>query len=93
MRTLAIDLGTRRVGLAMSDEGGHFAMPFDVIEVTGADTAIEPIVALVRKEAVRRVIIGLPLNMEDGSIGHWAWIPEQRRSWARRAASRAWIPA
>jgi putative Holliday junction resolvase len=90
MRTLAIDLGTRRVGLAMSDEGGRFAMPFDVIEVTiGPDQAIDPIVALVRKEGVQRVIIGLPLNMEDGSFG-----PAARDVvlWSGRLAMKVVIP-
>lgn len=53
----------------MSDEGGRFAMPYDVLDVTEPEQAIEPIVALVKREAVQRVIIGLPLNMDDGSIG------------------------
>lgn len=69
MRTLAIDLGARRIGLAISDEGGHFATPLEVVQVTDADQAIAPIVQLVKKEAVQRILIGLPLNMEDGSIG------------------------
>ena len=33
MRTLAIDLGARRVGLALSDEGGRFATPYEVLFV------------------------------------------------------------
>jgi putative Holliday junction resolvase len=68
MRTLAIDLGTRRVGLAMSDEGGRFATPLDVLNVTSPDQAIPPILALIQKESVERVVIGLPLNMDD-SLG------------------------
>lgn len=65
MRTLGIDLGTRRVGLAMSDEGGRFATPYEVLQVVGADAAFEPIAQLVRKEGVSRVVVGLPLNMDD----------------------------
>ena len=68
MRTLAIDHGTRRIGLAMSDEGGRWATPLDVLFVTDPKQAIEPIAALVAKEAVRRVVVGLPLNMDD-SLG------------------------
>jgi putative Holliday junction resolvase len=68
MRTLAIDLGTRRVGLAMSDEGGRFATPLDVLNVTSPEQAIPPILALIQKESVERVVIGLPLNMDD-SLG------------------------
>ncbi len=89
MRTLAIDLGSRRVGLAISDEGGRFAMPVDVIEVTAPEQAIEPIVALCRKEAVQRIIIGMPLEMADGSIG-----PAAREVvlWSGRLAMRIVIP-
>jgi putative holliday junction resolvase len=65
MRTLAIDLGARRVGLALSDEGGRLATPLEVLEVSGAGQAMGPIVDVIRKEAVGRVVIGLPLNMDD----------------------------
>ena len=68
MRTLAIDLGTKRVGLAISDSGGKLATPHAVLEVASAHHAIDPILKLIRDEDVRRVVIGLPLNM-DGSIG------------------------
>jgi putative Holliday junction resolvase len=65
MRTLAIDLGTRRIGLAMSDEGGHWATPLEVLFVTDPIQAIEPIVKILRTEAVSRIVIGMPLNMDD----------------------------
>lgn len=68
MRTLAIDLGTKRIGLAMSDEGGRFATPHDVLFVNGADQALAPIAEIIRKESVERVVLGLPINMDD-SIG------------------------
>jgi putative Holliday junction resolvase len=68
MRTLAIDLGTRRIGLAMSDEGGRFATPLDVLQVTDPEQAIPPILEIIRKESVERIVLGLPLNM-DGSLG------------------------
>ena len=68
MRTLSIDLGSRRVGLALSDEGGKLATPYDVLNVTSPQQAIEPIRAIIRKEGVQRLVVGLPLNM-DGSLG------------------------
>lgn len=68
MRTLAIDLGTRRVGLALSDEGGRFATPYDVLNVTSVDQAVEPLLKVIEKEGVERVVLGLPLNMDD-SVG------------------------
>ena len=71
MRTLAIDYGTVRVGLAMSDEGARFATPHDVITVSSPDQAIEQVAKIVEKEGVERLVIGLPLNM-DNSLGQQA---------------------
>ncbi len=65
MRTLAIDLGARRIGLAMSDEGGNWATPLDVLFVTDSNQAIEPILKLIKSEDVKRLVVGLPLNMDD----------------------------
>ena len=76
---MAIDLGTRRIGLALSDEGGRFATPHDVLEVNAPQQAIEPIAQLVRREGVQRIVIGLPLNM-DGTLGPKA---RQTIAWAR----------
>jgi len=68
MRTLAIDLGTKRVGLAMSDEGGRFATPLDVLKVSKPEDAIRQVLEVVRKEGVEQILLGLPLNMDD-SLG------------------------
>ncbi len=65
MRTLAIDLGNRRVGLAMSDAGAKFATPYEVVETSNPDLAVQPIVAVVEREGVERIVMGLPLNMND----------------------------
>ena len=89
MRTLAVDLGSRRVGLALSDEGGHFAMPIEVVEVTDPLQAIEPIVVLVKKEGIRRIVIGLPLNMDDGSIGSSA---KSVICWGGKLAMKVMVP-
>ena len=88
MRTLAIDLGTRRVGLAMSDEGGKFATPYDVLQVLGTEAAIEPISEVIRDEAVANVVVGLPLNMDD-SVG-----PAARAAveWGKKLADRVGVP-
>ncbi len=82
MRTLAIDFGTRRIGLAMSDEGGRFATPVDVLHVSSPDQAVPTILALILKEGVERLVVGLPLNMDD-SIGPSA---RSTMAWARNLA-------
>jgi putative Holliday junction resolvase len=68
MRTLAVDLGTRRIGLAISDFGGKWATPHEVLSVTDPAQAVAPILKLIEAEDVRRVVVGLPLNM-DGTSG------------------------
>jgi putative Holliday junction resolvase len=65
MRTLAIDLGSRRVGLAVSDEGGTFATPYDVLFVSSEEAAIDPILKVIAREGIQRLVVGLPLNMDD----------------------------
>src|SRR5438309_2370305 len=85
MRTLAIDLGARRVGLALSDEGARLATPLDVLQVSSADQAIPPVLDVLRKESVPRVVIGLPLNM-DGTLGPAA---RSALAWGRQLAARA----
>jgi putative Holliday junction resolvase len=68
MRTLAIDFGKRRIGLAMSDAGGKLATPREVLQVTDPLQAIGEISKIVSDEGANRIVIGLPLNM-DGSRG------------------------
>lgn len=66
MRTLAIDYGAKRTGLAMSDQGGRFATPVDVL-ATDANL-VASIATLAKKEAVERIVIGFPMHM-DGTSG------------------------
>ncbi|MEK8024032.1 MAG: Holliday junction resolvase RuvX [Candidatus Hydrogenedentota bacterium] len=62
---LAVDAGTVRIGLAISDETGTFAFPLEVIP---AKNAIARIKALCEERTVTQVIVGLPLTMK-GDIG------------------------
>jgi putative Holliday junction resolvase len=88
LRTLAIDLGSRRIGLALSDEGGKFATPYDVLTVTSPDDALAPIQTLIAKESVRRVVVGLPLNMDD-TIGPAARAVIQ---WSKKLGEKVPVP-
>lgn len=64
MRTLAIDYGAKRTGLAMSDAGGKFASPHDMFPTDGS--LITRILDVVKEEGVERIVIGLPMHMEGG---------------------------
>jgi putative holliday junction resolvase len=88
MRTLAIDLGGKRVGLAISDQGGHLATPLEVLQVNAPTDALEPILSLVRREAVERLAVGLPLNMDD-SFGPAA---KQAIRWGRELGQLTGLP-
>jgi putative Holliday junction resolvase len=69
MRVLGVDLGTRRIGVAVSDGTGTIASPLTVVARSG-DVAADHrrIAALVIDEDAERVIVGLPLSM-SGTAG------------------------
>lgn len=56
MRYLGIDYGTKRIGIALSDEGGSFAFPHETIP-NDAST-IDRIQAILKKEGVTGIIVG-----------------------------------
>lgn len=68
-RTLGIDHGHRRVGVALSDGLGIAAHPFTVLEA--GPRAGPRIADLVREHEVERVVVGLPRSL-DGSEGEAA---------------------
>lgn len=68
MRTLAIDWGERRIGVAVSDPDGIVAVPLDTVQVTSEQQALDAVAALCRDTDAERIVVGLPVNM-DGSHG------------------------
>jgi putative Holliday junction resolvase len=67
-KALGIDLGAARVGLALSDDLGMLAHPLETVLVKGAGDMAAYIAAVVKREKVEVVILGMPRNM-DGSHG------------------------
>ncbi len=67
-RWLAVDLGTRRVGLALTDPLKMIASPLKTVPFAGQDALVRELLQLVREQDVERVIVGLPLR-EDGTEG------------------------
>lgn len=64
MRVVALDLGERRVGVAVSDPGGVLATPHDTIQRTGDPAAdLRRLVDVVRELGAERVVVGLPLSL------------------------------
>jgi len=68
MRILALDHGTVRIGVALSDEMKLIASPLEFIPAEPAAAAFARIKELIRDKAVEQIVIGMPRNM-DGSFG------------------------
>ncbi len=71
MRTLALDVGSKTIGLAISDEDGIIANALCTLARRGHADDARDIAARVRERAVRRVVVGLPLEL-DGREGRRA---------------------
>jgi putative Holliday junction resolvase len=67
-RILALDYGTKRIGVALSDELGWTAQPLETFERRTLDRDVVHIAALVESHSVERVVLGLPLQL-DGREG------------------------
>ncbi|MBM3875688.1 MAG: Holliday junction resolvase RuvX [Verrucomicrobia bacterium] len=68
MRILAIDHGTVRLGIAVSDELGMIALPLDYIPAEPADACVEKLRGLIAEKTVTQLIVGMPRNM-NGTYG------------------------
>lgn len=66
MRYLAIDLGEKRTGLAVGDDGTGIASPVGVINTTGQDERIRQLGLAIEEHGPDALVLGVPLNM-DGS--------------------------
>jgi len=71
MRILAIDYGAVRIGLALSDPTGTLARPLPFLPAKGDAKLAKEIAALVTKENVVRILLGLPRHM-NGELGEAA---------------------
>ncbi len=80
MSIVALDFGERRIGVAVSDLLGITARPLTVIERKSLDEDIARIAEIAQQRRAKKIVLGLPLNMND-TVG-----PQARR--VRRFAGR-----
>ena len=66
MKVLALDYGSARTGVAVSDPTGTLARPVGVVERVRTEAGLERLVELIRAEAPDRVVVGLPLTLKGG---------------------------
>jgi putative Holliday junction resolvase len=72
-RLMALDVGERRVGVAISDPTGTLARPHTVIQRRSKAEDFATVARLVAEQDIERVVVGLPLSL-DGEMG-----PQARR--------------
>lgn len=63
-RILAIDYGTKKIGLAISDETNKIALPFLNLEGQSQENFIKEIKEICQKEKIKEIILGLPKTLE-----------------------------
>ena len=68
MPIAAIDLGRRRIGVAVTDAAAMGAHPIGIVERRALKHDLDAIAAMLRDRDVSMIVVGLPLNM-DGSEG------------------------
>ena len=67
-RLIGLDLGSKRIGVAICDEKQLIATPFKTINRSTAKELIDELKIIIEENDIKGVIIGNPLNM-DGSLG------------------------
>jgi len=88
MRVLGLDLGARRIGLALSDSAGSIAFPHGAIERRTTKDDLAALLELIRDHDVKRAVVGWPIHM-NGRVGPEAKAAE---AFAAKLASTAGIP-
>jgi putative Holliday junction resolvase len=63
VKVLALDYGSARTGVAVSDPTGSLARPLCVVERAASDAGLARIRELIREEDAERVVVGLPLTL------------------------------
>ena len=87
-RSLGLDVGDRKIGVAISDPLGILASPLSIIIRSNEGAGVEAIVDIIDKNQVGRIIVGLPRSM-DGSIGEQA---EKVKAFVRELCNHTDVP-
>jgi putative holliday junction resolvase len=83
-RVLALDYGSARCGVALSDPTGTLATPLPVVERPGTRRGMGAVLGLVREHAVKTVVVGLPLGLSGSDTDQ----TRETRAWAEQLRER-----
>jgi len=64
MKILALDIGEKRVGLAISDELGIYAHPFETLFFTGIKNLIASLKEIIDSKKITEIVIGIPYTLK-----------------------------
>lgn len=82
MKALALDFGSARTGVAVSDETGTLARPLGIVEHAATPDGLDALAALVAEHAVELVVVGLPLTLRgergEQAVATEAFVEELR---------------
>jgi putative Holliday junction resolvase len=87
-RILGLDVGERRIGLAISSPEGRLAVPLRILERVKEPADIEAIAEVARAEEASAIVVGYPLSL-DGSVGRQA---RRVEAFARRLQKAIGLP-
>lgn len=65
MKCLGMDLGTKTLGLAISDKQGIIASPYKLIRFKAIEDAVKEVLDITQKEKIEVLVLGLPKNMNN----------------------------
>jgi putative holliday junction resolvase len=83
-RVLALDYGSARCGVAVSDPTGTLATPLPAVERPGSRRGMAALAGLVRRHGARRVVVGLPVGLSGADTAQTA----ETRTFAARLRER-----
>jgi len=73
MGMMGLEVGEKRIGVAIANAEGVVAIPLTVLDRVGKEADLKAILALAEEHEVKRIVVGLPRSM-DGSIGKQAQV-------------------
>jgi putative Holliday junction resolvase len=86
VRTIAIDPGTKRVGVAVSDPTGTIAQALTTLQAEPRDTLVARLAQIATDQEATRIVVGLPRRL-DGSYGPEAKSARELADGLRKASS------
>lgn len=71
---VALDVGERRIGVAIADTSVRIALPYDTIEVDGEE--VRHVAEIVVRESAQRIVVGYPRNQQGEATAQSAYVEQ-----------------